>query len=277
MLGWGFEIRTPQIYYHPFFRTRPILAYIPPHQNLFTSLQYIKIMLLYSDMDLGERIANRDPRYIILSNEIKRQQLIAEVAAFIGAAAFMQPDVLMYLDKSARPICWIVNKVWKTRFPNKPKPETKFINFGKERTIVSDLVSEHGLEKVEYLDEPHVDAAVQQLREDYGKRNGGTYLDGKRIWLVDEFSYTGSSLIAARILLTQAIGDELPKPIFTHTVLSREPVWYTNKWMTGVQDYHEPESFLSYPVEDSLYSSQLRGELRSIADDIAEQYSEKTV
>lgn len=211
----------------------------------------------------------QDPRYIIFSNEDKRKLFTSEAAAFIGAVAFVQPDVLVYLDKSARPVSWLVNSVLKASFPDNKRPETKYINIGREKVLPFGDPSQSPPSI-----EPSPDV-VERVRQVYAN-NDGSELDDKRIWLVDEFTATGASLVAAKALLTAAIGDRLPEPIVTRTVFSVEPVWYQNKWMIGVEDVDE-QSFLSRNVgfgEDShpRNSYQLRGELQSIAADILEQY-----
>lgn len=223
---------------------------------------------------LKERIAQQDPRYVLLSNEEKRRQLTQEIAVFIGAAAFMQPDVLIYLDKSSRPISWVVNRVWKSTFPAIKKPETKFMNFGREKSIVNDLVGETGKPRLSLSlrGKEELKTSAELFRQEYGNRSAGTYLDGKSLWLVDEVSQTGSSLTAAKIIITEALSDKLPEPIFTHTVLSSEPIWYRDNWMIGVDDNtYNMDTLLSVAAINNN-GAQLRGELRAVADDIIAQY-----
>jgi len=199
-------------------------------------------------------LQNRDPRYIILSNREKREQLKFDIAYFIGAVSLMKPDVLIYLDKSARPISWVVNAVLKAKSPDKARPETKYFNFGRERTMLSG--------RAQLL-------AEAQARAHFAKRNSGTYLDGKKIWLVDELASTGETLAAAKELLTQAIGDGLTEPIETTSVLRAEPVWYRHNWMTTVYD----QGGLLPQFSSRSYGTgthQLRGEMKHLADDIAE-------
>lgn len=223
--------------------------------------------------ELSAFIKNRDPRYIIFSNEEKRRIFTTEIAIFVGGVALVQPDVLLYLDKSARPISWVVNSVMKARFPDKKRPETKYLHFGREnQDIALNIAYDDGSRREKPISNRALQIAIEDINEIYRKRGGGTYLDNKRVWVIDEISSSGLSLGAAKILLDEAFGDRMAEPVLAKSVLSWEPAWYHNNWMIGVQSNDSGNRFLSVGTKAPKNTKQLRGELKSIASDISEQY-----
>ena len=175
--------------------------------------------------------------------------------------------MLIYLDKSARPVSWLLNNAWNGLFPDIKKPETKYLNIGREKVlpIHPDVLADNLYQPNHPLFNPSHKVA-ETVRQIYTKRGqkDETYLDGKNICVVDEFTATGASINSAAAVINTAFEGRLTGPVAQETVFSEEPEWYQNKWMVGVEDKDE-SSFLVQGQAITANSHQLRGELKLLA------------
>ena len=161
-------------------------------------------------------------------------------------------DAVIYLDKSARPVSWLVNELWDdlareqgtefTEHKVPKRPQTLFLNIDREQWLPTVDPMRSGAIDVNAIPESTID----QLREIYRPKPGSeeTRLDGKRVLIVDEVSVTGSTLSIAQKILERA----LPNTEFgtTHwmspgTYQAKDgtrrnndiPVWYKSHDPTG--------------------------------------------
>ena len=213
-------------------------------------------------------------------------------------------DAVLYLDKSARPVAWMVDAFWEilarqtgTKFTDTKvpkKPDTFFLNIDREQWLPTVDPANKGILNIDAVPEE----AIASLRAIYqpisSPIEAPTILDGKNVLIVDEVGVTGSTLKIAKALLMRA----LPEANFrtTHWMLpgiysgggaSRNndvPVWYKQHDATGrgVADRDLRRSELSKsekqrigkwflstafdaPDKDSL---QLRAEIAQLVRDV---------
>jgi hypothetical protein len=121
-------------------------------------------------------------------------------------------DTVIFLDKSARPLSWIIRKMWKEVAPQRlnnqtkslevvPMPSMKFANIDRLhwRKDPSKEIDDAGMLDITQSD-------IEGLREIYQTGSKNT-LDGKRILIVDEQSESGDTLKVAKILFSRAFPD----------------------------------------------------------------------
>lgn len=178
-------------------------------------------------------------------------------------------DHVIYLDKSARPVCWLVNVFWDD-FSSSERPPHSFLSIdraewfrrvglnssidGRDRDTL-DLFTPGDFaqraDSVSLADR----ASIHALYVDDGVNTEDpdaildlpTSLDGKRVLIVDEVSRTGSTLEIAATVLKQAIPNvaEVATYEFYHKhgvvsnnqtgerELSDAPIWYNRDRVEG--------------------------------------------
>lgn len=166
-------------------------------------------------------------------------------------------DNIIFLDKSARPVAWLMKEMWPTFASDAdgvvaPLPAINFLNIDREQWV--NTVDPNG---TGYMDVERVDPSViRSLRSIFikpqDKANGlteeidttSTSLDGKNILVIDEVLSTGRTLDIANKFLRRAFptatvsGTYWMKGVTTrNSGLSRGnadlPVWYNEKVATG--------------------------------------------
>lgn len=141
-------------------------------------------------------------------------------------------DAVIYLDKSARPVAWMVNELWEdlARVPGTdfdeniipPKPKTYFLNIDREQWLPTVDPGHTGKFNIDAIPEE----TLKGLRAIYepGNDSDNTILDGKRILIVDEVNVTGTTLAISKAILQKAIPDGT-----FETAHWMNPGVYTNK------------------------------------------------
>ena len=123
-------------------------------------------------------------------------------------------DTIMFLDKSARPLYWMLKEFWPYMAPQerdpdtdelktKPMPEVKFVNIDRLswRRDPNQEIEEGGARDVTPTD-------LRGLRAVFTLRGQEkSVLDGKRILIIDEQSESGDTLRAALNLFSGAFPD----------------------------------------------------------------------
>lgn len=178
-------------------------------------------------------------------------------------------DHVIYLDKSARPVSWLVNTFWDD-FTEKDRPKHSYLAIDRKEWFGR---TETPVESNEYIRNPDGSARLATF-DDFRKENvtredlariralyipGGietedveeimstpTGLEGKNITIIDEVSRSGSTLAIAQYLVSKAIpeaksvnGYTFWKPGFQQHPYSDEqqirsvPVWYDSSSNTG--------------------------------------------
>lgn len=175
-----------------------------------------------------------DSRFDILTSDTERKEIMNKTAAFIGRIVAERPDVLLYLDKSARPLCWLVDAVLKKANPG-IKPRSANINVGQEKIGDFDWIRKRRY-KPQHWD------MIDQLRKAYQDPAGGdsTIFTGNRVWIVDDFSVTGGSLrMAERLVARMTERDGSAAKVATHVLLDDRPtppIWHNTTGVLGIVD-----------------------------------------
>ena len=170
-----------------------------------------------------------------------------------------RPDEVVYLDKSGRPVAWLVRALWPllarepgTAFSSgvvPPRPGFRMVNIDREQWWGLTGGTESGLVDVSRVPRESVDAlrAVFLLRppaEGQPVADAPAWLDGKRILVVDEVSNSGDTLRIATGLVARAFptsdvrGDHWMTPGQVtdrrgFTRVQDVPVWYQSGTWTG--------------------------------------------
>lgn len=163
-------------------------------------------------------------------------------------------DAVLYLDKSARPVAWLVNELWDALAREKgtsfdeakvpPKPQTLFLNIDREQWLPTVDPHRNGNIDINAI-HPEV---IKSLRSIYQRESvesdGATSLDGKRILVVDEVSVSGDTLRIAKAILEKAVPEAhfdtahwmMPETVSDKRGNKRNndiPVWYKQHDHTG--------------------------------------------
>ena len=186
-------------------------------------------------------------------------------------------DHVIYLDKSARPVSWLVNIFWKD-FSDKKRPEHSYLAIDRKMWFGR---TKSGVGVNEYTRDPDGSSHVATFR-DFRTENitdediariralyipGGiksenieeimktpTSLVGKNITIIDEVSRSGATLEIAKYLISRAIPEAASvngyafwpsyfqhKPNSQARQLRSVPVWYDSKdsYGRGIGDVNE--------------------------------------
>jgi hypothetical protein len=224
-----------------------------------------------------------------------------------GEKELKKPDVVVWLDKSARPLSWLTKAAWPQLAAdakgNVPKmPEFKFVNIDREQWVNKVDPMGTGMMNIDLVDQ----SIIQSLRSVFvsptDKKNkighhideAKTSLDGKTVMIVDEVFASGRTLDIATKFFTRAFpkaaiagahwmgGITMRKGAVGNADI---PVWYKDdtEFGRGVGNRNEAKSqmsdsmtqrlggwFLSTILRDDSESRQLRKELKMLANDAAE-------
>lgn len=160
--------------------------------------------------------------YVHLTDELIRK-MTEGVSVFdknSGEHRVEKPDVVVWLDKSARPVSWLTKDLWPTLAAdadgNVPKmPDFRFVNIDREQWVNTIDPDGTGFMNVDLVS-PSV---VRSLRsvfispklKEHGLSpeldNTPTELDGKTILIVDEVKSTGKTLDAAAKFFARAFPE----------------------------------------------------------------------
>lgn len=186
-------------------------------------------------------------------------------------------DHVIYLDKSARPVSWLVNVFW-DEFSDKKRPDHSYLAIDRKEWFGR---TDTPVEPGQYIREPNDELRLATFK-DFRKENvtrehlariralfvpGGintedideimrtpTRLNGKNITIIDEVSRSGSTLEIAKYLVSQAIPEAagVNGYAFWHagvqyddktgqTRMRSAPVWYdvASNYGRGIGDVDE--------------------------------------
>lgn len=215
------------------------------------------------------------------------------------------PDVVVYLDKSARPVSWLVKELWpklagEPNEPVPPMPKTRFVNIDREQWV--NTVDPQGLGN---MDIDLVDQSIiRSLRSIFmtpthkkgrlGEHidDAPTELDDKTVLIVDEVFSSGRTLTIAEQFFKRAFPKAAIAGAYWMSGIVQKgmavgnadlPVWYKEKDPSGrgIDNRDERKSqrsssmtqrlgswFLSTTFEHPDPSSnQLRNEINLLAHD----------
>jgi hypothetical protein len=217
------------------------------------------------------------------------------------------PDVVVWLDKSARPVSWLTKELWDTLATDKdgktPKmPDFRYANIDREQWVNQIDPQGSGYMDISQVDQSVIrslrsifmspSAKKRGLTEDID--NNATELDGKTVLIVDEVRSTGRTLDIAQKFFKKAFpATAVASTHWMGGLIERKgalgnadiPVWYKDVDIKGrgVGNRDERMSqrsasrtqrlgawFLSTRLhEEDPASKQLRKELSQLAKDVA--------
>jgi hypothetical protein len=224
-----------------------------------------------------------------------------------GKTEIRKPDVVVWLDKSARPLSWLTKAAWPQLAAdadgNVPKmPEFKFVNIDREQWVNQVDPMGTGMMNIDLIDK----SIIQSLRSVFvspaDKKNelgshideAKSSLDGKTVMVVDEVFASGRTLDIATKFFKRAFpkaavgsshwmgGITMRKGAIGNADI---PVWYkeNTEFGRGVGNRNEAKSqmsdsmtqrlggwFLSTVLNNDSEAKQLRKELKKLAQDAAE-------
>ena len=141
-----------------------------------------------------------------------------------GETTTERPDVVVWLDKSARPLAWMTKELWPTLAADKdgevsPMPHFAFVNIDREQwvneldphgngVVNMDLISPSVIRSLRsiFIDPVHKPATKDEaLTEDIDHQP--TSLDGKNVLIIDEVQATGRTLRYASAFFKQAFPE----------------------------------------------------------------------
>ena len=133
----------------------------------------------------------------------------------IKAKENQMPNTIFFLDKSARPLAYVLRKLFPIYCPNTPLPAVRFINIGpinaptRERTFIGP-------------------ASIIEKAYGHHINKEGSML------VVNEWDQTGESTARAKKLLSEAFPQA---SISTQVAYTKLPAWYWNRFYSGVEEY----------------------------------------
>lgn len=248
-------------------------------------------------LDNYRKVAEEEQSMVPLQyadDESLRAHYVNRTEDLIGEILQKDIDTVVFLDKSARPLSWMVREFWDIFAPGKPMPEMKFVNIDAaqwanmpsdgarptEEDMAEVVVTQDEIQKLRTIFTPK-EAVWHEGDESTLGLADHTYLDGRRVLVVDEIKTTGSTLKFASQVMQQAFPeatDIQATSWMTATFIKKGqglypreiPVWYHHEVEAGrgVGDAPDREWLsrrFDTPDEDSL---QLRAEFRQLAKDV---------
>ncbi len=186
-------------------------------------------------------------RYLQLTDNLIRQMVEKET------------EVAIFLDKSARPVAWMVHALWDQLVPPaKPdgtaykEPELKFLNIDREQWEAVVGRTEDGMIDVGTIPHERIDelrkvmAPVGKLVEEEDPAPEASMLSGKKVMVIDEVRVSGDTLRIADRILNRAFPDAseiVPvswmdgqvkvDPRSGQRSNTELPIWYNERRVTG--------------------------------------------
>ncbi len=215
---------------------------------------------------LGELATSAEEKkpfeYSILKDPLMRMRYVLLTSMLIDEILEERADTVIFMDKSARPVSWLVSYLWPLLAADRTgneavvpkKPDFKFLNIDRRQWLekTGSYEDETGGLKV---DRTTVGQDIQDLRAAFmvsrgdiekGKEteNLPARLDNQNIMIVDEVRVSGTTLDIAKKLAEQAFPTS--KISATHWMVppiaidksgtrynADVPIWYTDKTILG--------------------------------------------
>lgn len=213
--------------------------------------------LAFSAETPGLETPEQHSEYRILNSPELRIKYLHLTDELINKMVREQTEVAVFLDKSARPVGWLMHALWDQLAPHDaegntpPEPQIKFLNIDREQWGAITGRTEDGMLNVngipqERIDElRHVFAPTDKHIDEASAPNEHSMFAGKRVMLVDEVSVSGDTLRMSKKIFERAFPDataidgqywmsgnvkDTGRGVRINTDL---PVWYSDKLSTG--------------------------------------------
>lgn len=280
--------------------SHPINADVPPdeHRGEFEA-----------STPQNKEIAEPTPYHILRSPE-EREQYLHLTDNLIREMVEQETDVAIFLDKSARPVAWMVHALWDQLAPRHPdgtvypEPAIKFLNIDREQWTAITGNDETGRMNVDEIPADRIEelqkvmTPINEIASEDGPAPAKSLLSGKNIMVVDEISVSRQTLNLSERIIKRAFPDAsvVAAPWMEgqptrnsesgQMISKNNPVWYSDKKTTGrgvanrdttrAAQLHSARSrigkyWLSVPFrEPDTEGIQLRRETRQMARDLQE-------
>jgi hypothetical protein len=209
-----------------------------------------------------ERISDQstpEVPYQILNSPELRIKYLRLTDDLVQSMIQQETEVAVFLDKSARPVAWLMHALWdQLAPPAKPdgtsykEPEIKFVNIDREQWEETVGRSEVGTIDVNAIPANSINtlrkvfAETDQHPTEEDSYTGPTMLTDKKVMIIDEVSVSGDTLWMAHGIFKRAFPDAkaiVPKYWMSGQVrqdaksgvrINTElPVWYSDREVTG--------------------------------------------
>lgn len=202
-----------------------------------------------------ERVNNHN--YEILNSAQLRAEYVQLTDALIGEMVRQDTDTAIFLDKSARPVAWMVDELWDILAPHDEdgkslmqRPTFKFLNIDREQwgaVIGRSEDKEGGVD----LSRMPIDR-LKELKElfapviGHSNEDDKSLLSDKRVLVIDEVRVSGDTGLMAEKILLKAFPDaeEIKKAYWMGgkvkaqgrsgvRINTKLPVWYSDRESVG--------------------------------------------
>jgi len=162
--------------------------------------------------------AQSEPHYEILYSPELRAKYLTLTDGLIKHLTDQKTEVAIFLDKSARPVAWMVNEMWDVLAPQdadgnliSKKPQIKFLNIDREQWGAT-LGRSEDKDGLINLDRLHPER-LQELRDLYApiagvsQESDQTLLTNKNVMVIDEVKMSGDTLAMSEAIIKKAFPD----------------------------------------------------------------------
>lgn len=202
--------------------------------------------------------------YEYLSDPLIRMQYVQLTSELVDKVLAEKSDTLIFLDKSARPVYWLMKELWPLlaskhnlddeKIETPPIPEVKFLNIDRGAWIKKTGGLEENSGTGVKVDHSTVGHDIEDLRATFftdinevSKRGGEfskpTMFDGKKVMVIDEVKVSGNTLEIARQFMSKAFPEaDIKVEHWMHPLIgskggsrfnSEVPIWYSDTTALG--------------------------------------------
>jgi len=224
-----------------------------------------------TDLDTTSELAqltetDNDSKYQILLSPKDRVEYLNLTDCLIREMVEQRTEVAIFLDKSARPVAWLVMELWDQLQPHlpdgerMPRPEIKFLNIDKEQWgdiigwreksgINADKLPKPAFDELKNVFKPpkyQFDAQKNEFVPVEPSDDDTSVLKDKKVMVVDEVRSSGNTLEMAERMINRAYPDakeiigrhwmdgKLRVDPGSGVILNSEvPLWYQKKIAEG--------------------------------------------
>lgn len=217
------------------------------------------------EQDVPQPESDHNYNYKILTDPLERMRYVSLTSELINHVLKNQTENLIFLDKSARPVYWLMRELWPLLASSHdindeqphtpPMPKVNFLNIDRGIWIKKTGSFEDDTGPGVRVDRSTVGRDIANLRAAFmaNRHDVGLHgeefdhpglLDGKRIMIVDEVRVSGNTLEIAKQFVQKAfpsssvIAEHWMHPMIDEDKVGNRfnsdiPVWYSDKTALG--------------------------------------------
>lgn len=210
-------------------------------------------------------LVSNDPQ---VSSEAFRVKYIELTKKMVDRILGSGINDVIFLDKSARPVSWLVREFWDLFANGAPMPDFKYVNIDKGAWNFTVGTNEEVTEDSNVssvIDVRRAPVAILKLRGIFSDKDGKSCFDGKNILVVDEVRSSGDTLEIARQFFKYAFPRATVDSTYwmrPGTIVGKDgvkrnkesPIWYISDSPDGrgVGDPVTAGEFLSTVQENTI-------------------------